>query len=579
MALSEIEKLERRYAENPHGLTFAPLAEMHRKNGDVQRALDLLKPGLQNHPDYIPASIVLGRCHLDLGDLPAAETAFTHVLGLDGENVIALKALADINERLHRFDDAERWLNTLLSLDRSNDEARDQLARLETARQSTAAGSAAPGVEAAAPAEPAAESAAADAGTELAIETTAAWTSQADAPAPADATPPMLEELEPAPLEDIERPMGLERPESLLGDETIEPMAGMVGQETDEPEPVPDEFRVETSEEIVLRSSGGGEFQVPDASQELFSRAPDSSPFAETAPPPAAAAAEAGPAEPAPEPEPAVAGGDDSSLLDFAPVLVEAAGMVPPREEEREPEASAAPEPAVAEPELAAYASEPELMPIDLPEPVSELEPVAPAMDAVPPVEPAVSPPAAPAPVYRAPEPEPVVTETMAEVLLQQGHATEALRVYRALANRSGDPRLHQRVAELESAQAPPPVTKYSAADTGGRSVGDTLRDMLAQRLPARPAAPPVRQATVPGGEGAPTRPAAEALSLSSVFGEETPAAPPAVSSAPTERERVSFDDFYGSSNPTHAPRGPRAAEPKSDDLDEFHNWLQNLKR
>ena len=35
MALSEIEKLERRYAENPQGLTFAPLAEVHRKNGDV----------------------------------------------------------------------------------------------------------------------------------------------------------------------------------------------------------------------------------------------------------------------------------------------------------------------------------------------------------------------------------------------------------------------------------------------------------------------------------------------------------------------------------------------------------------
>ena len=140
MALSEIEKLERRYAENPHGLTFAPLAEVHRKNGDVQRAFELLKPGLQHHPDYIPASIVLGRCHLDLGDLPSAETAFTHVLDLDGENVIALKALADINERLHRFDDAERWLNTLLSLDRSNDEARDQLARLEVARRSTAAG-------------------------------------------------------------------------------------------------------------------------------------------------------------------------------------------------------------------------------------------------------------------------------------------------------------------------------------------------------------------------------------------------------------------------------------------------------
>ncbi len=139
MALSEIEKLERRYAENPQGLTFAPLAEVHRKTGDVARALRVLAEGLGRHPDYIPASIVLGRCHLDLVELPAAETAFRHVLELDGENVIALKALADISERQHHFDQAERWLQTLLSVDRSNDEARAQLERIETARRDAAA--------------------------------------------------------------------------------------------------------------------------------------------------------------------------------------------------------------------------------------------------------------------------------------------------------------------------------------------------------------------------------------------------------------------------------------------------------
>ena len=583
MALSEIEKLERRYAENPHGLTFAPLAEVHRKNGDVQRAFELLKPGLQHHPDYIPASIVLGRCHLDLGDLPSAETAFTHVLDLDGENVIALKALADINERLHRVDDAERWLTTLLSLDRSNDEARDQLARLEVARRSTAAGAAAPG-------EPGAPAAEPEVSTEV---STAAWISPPDAPATAGATPLMLEELEPAPLEDIERPMGLERPESLLGEETVEPMAGMVGQETDDAEPLPEEFRVETSEEIVLRSSGGGEFQMPDASQELFSRTPDVSIFGDVSPPaPEAPAMPAVEPEPDPEAEPAVAGGDDSSLLDFGPVLVEAVGMVPPRDEEDAPEVSAAAEEAevtepshaveAPEPEPAVVATEPELAPVDLREPAATMGEAD--MESAPPVETSPAPfaelvPAEPAPVYRPPEPEPVVTETMAEVLLQQGHAAEALEVYRELASRSGDPRLQQRVADLESAQAPPPVTKYSAGDTGGRSVGDSLREILAARLPTRAVAPPVRQAPPAGSEGAPTRPAADSLSLSSVFGEETPAAPPAVPSGPAERERVSFDDFYGTSNSAQAPRGPRAAEPKSDDLDEFHTWLQNLKR
>ena len=127
MATSEIEKLERRYAENPQGLTFAPLAEVHRKNGDVARALELLRAGLELHPNYIPASIVLGRCHQDLGDLPAAEAAFAHVLRLDDENVIALKSLADINERQDRLGEAEQWLHRLVSVDRSNDEAHEQL--------------------------------------------------------------------------------------------------------------------------------------------------------------------------------------------------------------------------------------------------------------------------------------------------------------------------------------------------------------------------------------------------------------------------------------------------------------------
>src|SRR5215210_46691 len=135
MATSEIDKLERRYAENPHGLTFAPLAEVHRKNGDIPRALELLRIGLELHPNYIPASIVLGRCHQDLGDLPAAEEAFSHVLRLDDENVIALKSLADINERQNKLEDAERWLRRLVTVDRSNEEARQQLQRVQASQQ------------------------------------------------------------------------------------------------------------------------------------------------------------------------------------------------------------------------------------------------------------------------------------------------------------------------------------------------------------------------------------------------------------------------------------------------------------
>ncbi len=141
---SEIEKLERRWKENPKGTVFAPYAEVLRKHGDHLLARDVLRQGLELHPDHIPGNIVLGRCCLDLREDGPAEAAFNHVLDLDQENVIALKALADITERQGRLMEAADWLSRLISVDPSNDEARDQLARVDAAREAAAAAMTAP---------------------------------------------------------------------------------------------------------------------------------------------------------------------------------------------------------------------------------------------------------------------------------------------------------------------------------------------------------------------------------------------------------------------------------------------------
>jgi hypothetical protein len=465
MALSEIEKLERRYAENPQGLTFAPLAEVHRKNGEVQRALDLLGPGLALHPDYIPASIVLGRCHLDLGDVQAAEQAFLHVLALDGENVIALKALADISERLLKFEDAERWLQALLSVDRSNEEAREQLQRVETSRRQAEVASS----EVASSAEPASQQESAVAAEDVtapAPESASATPEATTEPVP-EFEPPLAEpavgwvsqssqviDLPLPPVEELEPPAlagGLRFQETEESDEEIQPLDGLVGRELDVPEQTSGEFRVETSEDIVLQSSGGGEFQVPDASLELFtgnSRG-ERAPFEEDAP------------------------------------------LPPPVAESH----SATPEP---EPEL----------------------------------EPSTTPDSAPLPE-----------------VLGWGEPMAA------------------------------PKRGYAASETGGRSVAQFLKHILTARPPAQSAPPAVRQAPAGSGSGAPTRPAADALSLSSVFGEEeAPGTPPAVPAAGAGTG-VSFDDFFGAPGATPTQRGNRAPDPKNDDLDQFHAWLQNLKR
>ena len=634
MALSEIEKLERRYAENPQGLTFAPLAEVHRKNGDVARALELLRPGLTVHPDYIPASIVLGRCHLDRGELPDAEAAFNHVLSLDAENVIALKALADIAERMFRFDDAERVLHALLVVDRSNDEARDQLSRVEAAREQAQVGSSIdaepPASEVAAGAEPVASGAVADAGSAAADQAQVAEPEtiegiQSATPAALDwptqvdqddrESPPLdLVGIEPEAMEAVEEPpegILLEEPVTFEDDmEQVEPMPGMIGRgedlqddseeqlERSGPMVFGDDFRVETAEDIVLESSGGSEFQMANAAEELLNRPAETFELearAEMSEPEVGelkrepdesvgAVFEAPAEESSPEDSSAEAPNYEADVIETAaetsmatvPVDEAAGAEVPyaeapvgeaPPVEAPVAEAPVAEKSADAESETTA-ALPPEFPPAVWTRPTAEPEPRQ--------------------------EPEPVITESMAELLLQQGYRDEALTVFRHLERRNpGDPRLLQRIGELDAAagEAAPaaaeaPAAGWSVTVTHGRPVGEFLGAILAARLPAVTAGPAVRSESPRGsggdGEGAPTRPAHDSLSLSSVFGEESTPNPPAVPAAGSGspvQSGVSFDEFFGAPGAPAGARPPRGAETQNDDLDQFHAWLQNLKR
>lgn len=127
---SEVEKLERRWMENPMGVSFAPLAEAYRRAGDQPRALEVLAIGLSNHPAYVPALIVQARCHLDVHADGAAEESFLAVLATDGHNLIALKGLADICERSDRPGQAQKHLDRLLEADPTHDDGRAQMDRV-----------------------------------------------------------------------------------------------------------------------------------------------------------------------------------------------------------------------------------------------------------------------------------------------------------------------------------------------------------------------------------------------------------------------------------------------------------------
>ena len=225
---------------------------------------------------------------------------------------------------------------------------------------------------------------------------------------------------------------------------------------------------------------------------------------------------------------------------------------------------------------------------------------------------------------------EPVMTETMAELYLKQGHREDALRVFQSLlAKRPADARLAARVAELSR--------PASARKSGGQSVGAFLKSILAGKPGASAAAAPPRapepsprtsttleqafaadeaEAAAGGepGPGAPTRPAGDDISLDSVFGEhprdEATGAPPPAAPSPAPRTAsaapatggFSFDEFFAApgggqpsaagpaggggggpplAGPSAARTSGRQARPAPEEereLDQFQSWLKGLK-
>jgi tetratricopeptide (TPR) repeat protein len=123
----EIRRFEEQYAENPDSLVFARLADLHRKAGRTERALEILDEGLERHPDYLSAHIVRARCLRALDRRRASEEVFGHVLELDGENLVALRSLAEMAWERGDGETARKRLRELLELDPSNEEARDLL--------------------------------------------------------------------------------------------------------------------------------------------------------------------------------------------------------------------------------------------------------------------------------------------------------------------------------------------------------------------------------------------------------------------------------------------------------------------
>ncbi|MSO46300.1 MAG: tetratricopeptide repeat protein [Acidobacteria bacterium] len=95
-----IDELRRRIGSDPASIAFAQLGEEYRRSGNFQEAVRMCRAGLEQPPTYLSARVTLGRALLELEQFDEARGEFEYVLISAPDNLIALRSMAELRQRL-----------------------------------------------------------------------------------------------------------------------------------------------------------------------------------------------------------------------------------------------------------------------------------------------------------------------------------------------------------------------------------------------------------------------------------------------------------------------------------------------
>jgi len=97
IAEARIRDLRRRMGQSAASPLFVGLAEEYRAAGRLPEAIAALEKGLEAHPGYVAARVLLGRAYLEAGRVEDAARLFASALALDPANMVSARALAEIH--------------------------------------------------------------------------------------------------------------------------------------------------------------------------------------------------------------------------------------------------------------------------------------------------------------------------------------------------------------------------------------------------------------------------------------------------------------------------------------------------
>ncbi len=129
--MARLDELKARWAKDLSPRSFLPLAEEYRRLGRLAEAERVCREGLQRHPNYHSARVLLGRALLDLDRLEEAAEEFCKVLQAEPQNLLAGRLLAGIYRSQGRWAEALETFRHLQAYYPDDAEVRAQVYQLE----------------------------------------------------------------------------------------------------------------------------------------------------------------------------------------------------------------------------------------------------------------------------------------------------------------------------------------------------------------------------------------------------------------------------------------------------------------
>jgi tetratricopeptide (TPR) repeat protein len=129
---ARIDELRKKFEENPRRY-FAPLANEYRKAGDIEQAIAICREYLPQQPGHMSGHIVYGQALYEARQVEEARSVFETALSLDPENLIALRHLGDLALMVGDNQGARTWYGRVLEADPRNEEIQAQLAKIDQA--------------------------------------------------------------------------------------------------------------------------------------------------------------------------------------------------------------------------------------------------------------------------------------------------------------------------------------------------------------------------------------------------------------------------------------------------------------